>query len=1040
MNFADRILDGIEDLYDGVRAWTRQDHTQYFPIACPHTDDILALYNGSLMSVIRVKGYMGQYFPDQFADLRECWVDFLRNSYSSRNKSDAGFDIFWSYEFDPDGMKEEAIASRQRMIDAGKKRGLATEDILLEEAEIYGAICASEQQYLMVVTHIDSLEKADQVSALAERRRDIAGSAKGSGSMMLKAGVRALDALHEQHVNKVMTFMTEKRDDVGKQPYAIERMTARAALVAMRMSLMPAATSPRWNPRIKPSDMGYRATDDVKPSKQRLQRSDAQPNDWAFKLPPKLSHQMMEDAIDMGRYAQIGDRTYAPMYISETATSPVNIENFLIMCYQRRLPVRMVYSLMSNSSQANYWNRLFASVFSFASASNRQISKADNALKNYEEMGGTVLGFGLAVTTWSKTKVSYTADGSPLYDIAELQGRARDVETLLQQWGGQQVDAMYGCPVEAMMSATPGYAIPPVCPKAPQPEFDCVTQLPIMRPASLWDRELSMWFRTSDGVLVPHQPMSKKQNAMLTLIMGGMGYGKSNCIADHIFYFANHPQASEMAYIRGLDFGASSRGVVDLIYESLPADRKHEVLFKPFTNDGSMVKNMFDTRLCMRYPLAEQKKFQLSWLGMICDELLAKGGVASVMNILTAAIDKAYANRDPAVRQSQPSMFEVYGADPLVTRALNKIEFEADEQTYYWEAVDALAIYGATNNDVEVLHAAKIAQRQAVPKLGDLLLILDSLEDRFANNRFEDQSLVSAIASRISHANDLFPCMSGVTNIDISEARVCIFDMSDVFGRGVTPFDDWNRSMFFAVAMRLQTEDLFVNLVDTGDDLKRQQHALSIPDEVLAYHLKYLESQARIDKLFWADELHRVGRVQGALDIIDSMAFEGRKYQVGLMLGTQVPRHFPENMRDMASSFFVFGASQSAAMADEVQEILSLSNDERNAVLGITKPSPSKGAMVFAVFKTTEGVQRLLLHFQMGGIKRWAYATEADERALRGILYSKGPSPAWARRSLAKYVPDIQAAIKAKMKASANSSLSLQEAIEQIAAEQLQRQ
>lgn len=96
-------------------------------------------------------------------------------------------------------------------------------------------------------------------------------------------------------------------------------------------------------------------------------------------------------------------------------------------------------------------------------------------------------------------------------------------------------------------------------------------------------------------------------------------------------------------------------------------------------------------------------------------------------------------------------------------------------------------------------------------------------------------------------------------------------------------------------------------------------------------------------------------------------------------------------------------------MADEVQEILSLSNNGRNAVLGITKPNPIKDAMVFAVFKTTEGVQQLLLHFQMGGINQWAYATEADERALRGILYRKGPSTARARRSLSKYVPDIQA-------------------------------
>jgi hypothetical protein len=74
----------------------------------------------------------------------------------------------------------------------------------------------------------------------------------------------------------------------------------------------------------------------------------------------------------------------------------------------------------------------------------------------------------------------------------------------------------------------------------------------------------------------------------------------------------------------------------------------------------------------------------------------------------------------------------------------------------------------------------------------------------------------------------------------------------------------------------------------------------------------------------------------------------------------------------------------------------------------------------------------------MGGIKRWAYATEADERALRGILYRKGPSPDWARRTLAKNIPDIQVAIKAKMDAE-GGSMSRQDAIEQIANDMLRR-
>lgn len=1032
-NIVDRFFDGVEDLYDGIRGWSKADHTQYFPIACPHDDNVLALYNGSLMSVIRVNGYMGQYFPEQFKALCAEWMTFIRNSTSA--KSSSGSDLFWFYEFDPDGMKDEIMDSRQPMIDAGKRRGLSSEDVLIEEAGVYGSICARERQYILVVTHIDSLPKADQTTALAERVRDIKNSAKGRNGMSLKAGVRALEVLHEQQVNKLKMFMSSDHSR-----YSFERLDSYTALKEMRFSLFPDGTGPGWKALLKPKDVRARATEEVKQSFKDSQKPTGKPNDWTFKLPPKLSHQMLEDAVDLGKYAVMGDRIYAPMYISELATNPAHLESFLETCYTRRLPVRLAYSLTTNSSQANYWNRLFASVFSFASQSNRQISKADQALSEYTESGGSVLGYGLAATTWSKLNVTYAKDGEARYNIDLLQSRARDVETLLQQWGGQQVDTMYGCSIEATMSATAGYAIPPICPKAPQTELDIITQLPIMRPASLWNPKLSMWFRTSDGVLMPYQPMSKKQNAMLTVITGGMGYGKSNCISEHIFYFANHPLAREMPYIRGIDFGSSSSGVIDMIKDSLPTDRKHEALFLEFTNNGTIVKNQLDTRLCLRAPLEDHKQYLLSFLSIICNELLDDAGVANVMNILKVVIEMAYSAKDPNERQSQPLFFEPLSADPRVVEALDKIEYELTPKTYYWDIVDALAEYGVKNKNESIIFAARIAQRYAVPVFSDLVLVVDSLSQRFEGMKFRGQDLTSAIAVCLSSANGLFPCLRGITTMDITESRVCVFDMTTVFGRGTTAFNDWERTVFFSVAMRLLTEDLFVNMKFTGPEITRYQKQLGLSPLMVKYHLAYLESQDQVDKLFWADEVHRLGKVAGALSVIDGMGFEGRKYQVGILLGTQIPEHLPPELVRLASTIFTFGVSQDMESANKVQKLLNLNDDQRDAIYSITRPTATKGAMVFAQFKTSDGVQNLLLHFQMGGIKRWAYATEPDERALRGILYRDGKSASWARAILAKHVPDSEAAIKAKMDSAAGRNLSRQEATEQIAVELLRRQ
>lgn len=234
-----------------------------------------------------------------------------------------------------------------------------------------------------------------------------------------------------------------------------------------------------------------------------------------------------------------------------------------------------------------------------------------------------------------------------------------------------------------------------------------------------------------------------------------------------------------------------------------------------------------------------------------------------------------------------------------------------------------------------------------------------------------ETALVEAVSNALMNANEEFKCFSGITNTDVSEAPICVFDMSEAFGRGATEYDDWLRSVYFAVVYRILTEDLFVNRELSGLELESQQERLAISDELLEWHLDFLTKQDQSIKIYWGDELHRVGKVRGAFQIIDSMAYEGRKYKVGLMLGTQMPQHFPPDMLKLASSIFIFGVSQSPENADIVRDLFGLTEDERDAVLEITKPDGKKGAEVFCIHKIDSGTQRLKLHFQMGGIKRW---------------------------------------------------------------------
>lgn len=1025
--FIDKAMDSLDELKGNLRAWTKADHTQYFPVACPQNRYALSLHNGSLLSVICIDGYMGQYFPEQFNALREKWIRFFQNT--ANDKSAAGFDVYWSYEYDPDGMKGKSLGYRSRMINAAEKRGSDIRDILEEEASVYGDICAIESQYILIVTHLDALQKVEQKEALQKRREGMKGQLKGADSIVLGIGLSSIESVHESHVSKVLTFL--KNVESG---YMFERLETYDALIAMRCAFDPSTAGEGWKPRLKPSDTRFRATDGASSFARENQKDEGKVLDWTTFFPAKLANQMIRDnVVDLGLYAVVGDRTYAPLYVDELAVEPEPIHRLMEMCFKSRLPVRMVFSITSNSQQANYWNKLFASIFTFASKSNRQINKAVKAMESYEEGGsGAIFGYSVSVVTWAETEVTYSSDGSPMYNTSAVQKRARDLETYLQQWGGQQLNNVFGCSVEASMSASMGYMIPSSAPQAPQIDLDIVSQLPIMRPARIWNPDNAIWFRSGDGVLLPYQPFSSKQNAMLTLVMGGMGYGKSNLLSEHIFYFANHPEAEEMPYIRGMDFGASSSGVIDMILGSLPESQRHRAIFQSFTNNGSMIKNMMDTRLACRYPLEDHFRFLVNWLLILCDSLIDEAGTPNLVAVLSAAIERAYEAADSRSHFYQARRFELLYADPIVVKMLDRIEYQLDELTDQWEVVDALVAWGLANNDNEVLHAAKVAQRQAVPQFTDLISICDALAERFKDMPdINGKSLPSAVSNALMNANAQFRCFSGVTNTDVSEAPICVFDMSEAFGRGATEYDDWLRSVYFAVVYRLLTEDLFVNRALSGLELEESQEKLNISDELLQWHLAYLSRQDQAIKLYWGDELHRVGKVRGAFDIIDSMAFEGRKYRVGIMLGTQMPEHFPPNMLKLASSIFIFGASQSAENADVIRDLFDLTEDERRAILNITKPDQHKGAEVFCIHKTDEGTQRLKLHFQMGGIKRWGFATEAEERGLRGLLYAEGPTTSWARAILARRVPNVNKAIGAVM--SKDSSLSKPQAIRKIA-------
>lgn len=1046
MNYglADKIADFVDELNQGVRAWTRKDYRQYFTISCAHNSKSLASWDGSLVSVIRIDGYMGQFVPDKYIELRKAWVEkFFQNRAKQNNN--AGHDLFWSYEFEPEGNTKFTRTARDAMERASVQRGIDISDILKEEVDLYGRISAKETQFLIVVTHLDAIEKSSHKRARSNQSARVKDTLKGRGALTMNVGIRDLETVHEQYVNSIVMFMTGENAVHG---YALKRLSSHDALLAFRESFIPAITADNWKARLTLRDCTFRSTEEVPISVQQSQDviMDGK-GDMTFILPPRLADQMCPDGVveDLGRFVVAADRIYAPIFISELAGDPEPLESLLVTAYSRKMPIRIVYSLQGNSKQANYWNRLMAQTFRWLSATNKMITRSSNAMDRYVRNGGSVIGYSMAVTTWAKAESIQNQD-STFYKMEEIRQRANDLETMLQQWGGAQTSSVFGCGVEAVLSATPGYRLPSAAPLAPYPDFEAVKQLPIMRPARLWEPDNAVWFRTEHGSLMPYEPFSNIQTVLLAAIMGGMGFGKSNLISELLFCLGFRSTNSELPYLRGIDFGASSSGIVDIVRESLPEGEKHKAVFESFTNDGSMKKNMLDTRPGCRRPTDDHRRFLVSFYLTILDDLIAPaGGVAGLNAFLEDLIDYTYKELDDRDSRNAKKYTRNYG-DYRIHDRLERIgAYETiDEHTTWWEVVDLLNKHAIATNDAEVFYEASLAQRYSVPILEDLIRFCDAVDERNKDApEIGKLSMGRAIGNSLKNANRQFVFMNSETETDVSQSRVCIYDMSSVMQRGQTAMDQWTNSVYFMAAFRLLTEDLFVRRDETGPELERRQKEMGLSDEMLVWHYDQLDAQDQCIKCFIGDEIHRTGTVKGCFDTLNGMGAEGRKYRVGLILGSQIPKHFPPELITLCTSAFILGSNQDMAFANDCQKLFSLSDAERDILVSITKPNAEKGSELFAIHKTESKVQRVKLNLNLGGLKLWAYATEPVDRALRRTMYARAPSTSWARKALAsRYPGSVKDEVRRRMRANSRGTgnqhvMTETETIEQIASELL---
>lgn len=944
-------------------------------------DTTLILKDGSLLSMIRVDGALRQPGIEELSGMVDSFRQLLMPYFSQ-----TGHSLELNFCRDP----QAARVHLERLVNRSKRNARALEmdldDVLDERIENLSRKMVIESCLISLYTRSSILSAEEKKMDGATRAKRLAGFPSAMRGQIPGKEMTTMFTRHGEFVEAVQTGL-----GTIKQMSSI--LSAKEALQEMSGALYPETypykgewhpRMPRWSKDAAPAaaQSGIGMMPDTEAEMAGTDGSNLAVETFDIQLATRDS---LRETV---RSVRIGDTLFQGFDLS-VAPETLPEFNTLISDISAKdvgTPWRASMRIDSGGVQGQALKLFYLSVMSWsAPIYNNRIRDALLINQASDGDGTAIVKFRMSFCTWD-------VGGNR----ERLRRRSQILSGAVKRWGNSGVDGISGDPLATIMSALPGVTTSATAPAGAPPLEDVVAMMPLARQASPWESG-SVLFRTRSGKPWPFQPGSSKQITWVSLFVGTPGSGKSVAMNAINFGTAIAPntaggKGAVLPRIAISDVGPSSAGLISLIQESLPASRRHEVMFHKLKMDRASAINVMDTQLQMRKPLALEMNFLINFFSIVCGD--GTNPISSSMRgLISAAIERAYEDK---MDHRSPAPYNP-GDVPLVDSVLAREGFEAGPESIWWDVVDFLAEKGH-------LHEAEVAQRHAVPTIADLVTASQAsqLRSTYGNVDHEEsgQPLLEAFARIISEVMRELPILSTYTRFSIGLARIVALDLMDVTGGGTGAIARRQTALMYMLARQVMTRDFFVD----PDEIEEQVRRGVLPESALAYHVEQAQQNKEVPKVICMDEFHRTGNLEAIIDQVIKDAREGRKFNVDIKIASQLLEDFPQSMLSVASSIFVCNAGSDASIR-YLDDLYSLTGNEY-AVIRDKLTGPSRiGAPIWILFKTkNQGQVRQELLLTLGPTELWAFSTTSEDVALRSRLYSK-IGPKLARRILGAIYP-----------------------------------
>jgi intracellular multiplication protein IcmB len=966
------VINGMDSFFVWLNSALKQNIADYCDLETAQDTYNLVAKDGSLLSIFRLNGYkslisMESYINNISEPMRRGLDPFmLKNGHAIQ---------FW-FSVNPYKTEEEVRRATRPSYETARRLNLDIEEILEERVKNNATKASSEECYMVLWTRPSALVKSvkkEEAKEKIEMRKKIALPGNVSHISDPFAANGALVNMHDSFVDNI-------RDLFFKIGLSVDLLDVNSAARSVRSSIDSEFTSPTWEPFLP----GQVIRPNVRKDKQKAEEWDIV---W-----PKLSWQVCPRDADFvnDKLVKIGNQVYAPGYIDLLQKELTSFAS-LFAAVGNKYPWRISMMIEADGLAAVSTRGMFASILGFLSGQNKLLNKGVKVLRELRDS------YSLTVV---KTKVSFCTWG-PEDRAKEVEKQLSDLSRAISSWGICEVSEVTGDPVAGVMSSALGATYNSVATTSAIPLGAMTFIAPLSRPTSAW-REGALLFLSPDAKIMPYQPGSSVQTTWIQLIFARPGSGKSVLMNVSNLALCLAPGIPRLPKIGIVDIGPSSSGLISLLQEALPSEKRHLVQYHRLRMTESYSINPFDTQLGCRFPTAAEFNFLTNYVTLLVtdvgDDKPTKGMSGLVSKVITDMYRKFSDTSQSAKRYDR-------GVNKVVDKILDEIGYQVDARTLWWEIVDELFLKGH-------YQIASIAQRYAVPLLSDATAsaqdekIRVTLSDLVTETK---ETLIAYFNRSISDALEHYKILGRPTVFDLGEARIVSLDLDEVAKTG-GPAAEKQTAVMYMLARYILGKDYKMDK-DTVNEMPysvTEQVGDNVPvDKYKEYHAKKIEEGKEDFKRLCFDEFHRTSKSLAVREQIQVDMREGRKWNLDITLASQSLKDFDEIMIDFATGIFIMDSGSANDIENLIKNFGMTDIAEKFALENgrVHGPSNGRAGVFMAKFKTSDGSQYTqLLSAHIGAIEMWALSTTAEDVVVRNKLYETiGPAP--ARRLLAKLYP-----------------------------------